>query len=378
MNILKSYFNMYNIRSERIIRLRRLRLWKRKRLGRKIWVSKPELKHTNNSIIINVYIYNRQYNWFLLKIKKIKLFWLKKTKIRGKILKKSFLNKSLKKLGEKFNKIILKAVLTKKRRDILSGILYETYNIMFNKYIKAIRWIFKTQILIFRYKQIMFLNKLKSKEKYLMPIKYLLQKIYNKKVYFNIVSLKNFNFNSSILAQILIYKINNRRNKPLRVIGYSIRKSKVFSLNKYLLTNNKPFTLNINNLFNKYSKINPINTLLHNEYSDFNKNLPIKHQISEKKQQDKFYWNTVLSSTKNKSMIGIKVKVSGRITRRLIAQRSLCKIRYKGSLKNMDSSYRGYSTPILKGYEKSNLQYTHLSYKRKIGAFGIKGWINSI
>jgi hypothetical protein len=32
---------------------------------------------------------------------------------------------------------------------------------------------------------------------------------------------------------------------------------------------------------------------------------------------------------------------------------------------------------MLRGHVKSNLQYTKLSSKRRIGSFGIKGWISS-
>jgi len=92
-----------------------------------------------------------------------------------------------------------------------------------------------------------------------------------------------------------------------------------------------------------------------------------------KKEYDNFYKNTVLNSLKHKVVNGIRIEASGRLTRRIVAARSIFKLRYIGSLKNTDSSYKGFSSVILRGHFKSNLQHTKLSSKRRIGSFGIKG-----
>lgn len=76
---------------------------------------------------------------------------------------------------------------------------------------------------------------------------------------------------------------------------------------------------------------------------------------------------------KNKYVTGIRVEAAGRLTKRNVASRSLFKLRYIGNIKNMDSSYKGLSTVLLRGYEKSNLQYTKLKSHIRIGSFGIKG-----
>lgn len=39
----------------------------------------------------------------------------------------------------------------------------------------------------------------------------------------------------------------------------------------------------------------------------------------------------------------------------------------------MDSSFKGLSTVMLRGNSKSNVEYTMLKSKYRIGAFGIKG-----
>ena len=388
-NLIKSYFNMFSWKVERRIKLRRVRTWKRRLSGRKIWISKPELKYSNNKIIINLYIYNRQYTFLLKRLYKLKLSWGKRLKITlnkklgNRVLKKKIIYKDrwasvLKKIKNKSVKFYSRlqwAILNKNINNKWSVLLNkkliklnkETWNYILDiSYIHLIQKMLRYQIIYMRNKQAILLNELKFKDTYLIPIKLLIQKIYNKKIEFNLVSLKKFNHNSSILAQIVTSKIKNRRNKPLKVIKTSIRKSKVYNFNKSLLKQEqvklKGKQNYIINNFNFYFNNNKdyLNNVLKNKLYD-NNNIE----------------NKILSSTNNKVIIGIRVQASGRITRRLIAQRATCKIRYKGTLKNIDSTYRGLSSVILKGNEKSSLQYTHLSSKRRIGAFGLKGWINA-
>lgn len=90
-----------------------------------------------------------------------------------------------------------------------------------------------------------------------------------------------------------------------------------------------------------------------------------------------FLVNTIFKSIRNKSVSGIRLEVAGRLTRRNRADRALFKLRYKGNIKNMDSSYKGLSAVLLRGYAKSNLQYTKLKSIIRIGSFGLKGWVSS-
>ena len=52
------------------------------------------------------------------------------------------------------------------------------------------------------------------------------------------------------------------------------------------------------------------------------------------------------------------------------------KLRYKGNLLNIDSSYKGLSSLLLRNNNKLNLQFTKLNSKTRIGSFGIKGWVS--
>ena len=86
--------------------------------------------------------------------------------------------------------------------------------------------------------------------------------------------------------------------------------------------------------------------------------------------------NYVLNNLKNKVIGGVRLEAKGRLTRRFTASRSIFKIKWKGSLKNIDSSYRGLSSVILRGHVKSNIQYSIINSRTRNGAFGIKGWIS--
>src|ERR1700740_759198 len=58
--LIKSYFNLYNLKLERKIRSSKLLGRLRKLSSSKIYVSNGEFKHTNNKVIITLYLFNRQ------------------------------------------------------------------------------------------------------------------------------------------------------------------------------------------------------------------------------------------------------------------------------------------------------------------------------
>jgi len=99
--------------------------------------------------------------------------------------------------------------------------------------------------------------------------------------------------------------------------------------------------------------------------------------VSKNSNKDITLLDFILNSIKHKNMAGVRLEAKGRLTRRFTASRSVFKIRWKGGLKNIDSSYRGLSSVILRGHLKSNVQYSALNSKTRNGAFGLKGWISS-
>ncbi|HYT99232.1 MAG TPA: hypothetical protein VEK85_02570 [Gemmatimonadales bacterium] len=145
---------------------------------------------------------------------------------------------------------------------------------------------------------------------------------------FNLVNLKRFFLNSDILSESIILKIRRNRRKILKFLNTLKRKVKV--------------------RYNKNYFYQPI----------------INNKSLEK---------LVLRDIKYKHITGFRIEASGRLTRRYTASRSISKLRYKGNLLNIDSSYKGLSSILLRNNNKSNLQFTKLNSKTRIGSFGIKG-----
>lgn len=86
-------------------------------------------------------------------------------------------------------------------------------------------------------------------------------------------------------------------------------------------------------------------------------------------------YNLVFNSIKYKNMGGIRMEVKGRLTPRYRADRSVFKLRWKGGLKNIDSSYKGLPVRKNRGHLNPNVGYSIFTSKRRVGAFAVKGWM---
>jgi hypothetical protein len=121
----------------------------------------------------------------------------------------------------------------------------------------------------------------------------------------------------------------------------------------------------------------PLNNLLLN-YFPWSENLEIKiAKLSSIIDRSVYLDSYVLYTLKHRKMAGIRVEAKGRLTRRFTASRSVFKMKWKGGLKNVDSSFRGLSAIMLRGHVKSNIQYSLLNSKNRNGAFGVKGWVSN-
>jgi hypothetical protein len=80
---------------------------------------------------------------------------------------------------------------------------------------------------------------------------------------------------------------------------------------------------------------------------------------------------------KNMHIIGIRLEGKGRLTRRLTASRSIFKLTYIGTMKNIFSSNQGYSSMLSKGFQKSTLDYINANSYNRNGSFGIKSSHNT-
>lgn len=339
IKLIKSFFNLYNSTVERKMRTKRLLLRLRRLSLNKIFVSNGEFKHTNNKVIITLYIFNRQKRSYLNRMKKLR-FFLFYTKARNNLAKKIIRTSKLKILYfiKKSETTLLNIIkhnqLIKSNGSAID--LGKYVNNFYKKYAKKSYIYIKT---FFFYKQLMYINRVKYNYTYLKHLKNFLEKLFNKNVEFNLVNIKRFYLNSDILSESITLKLTKNRRKMLRYMKNIRKKVKINRKNILLI---KPVRENI-----------------------FKESVNIDNNLTKK--------NLVFSALKYKDVTGFRLEARGRLTRRYTASRSVTKIRYKGNLLNMDSSHRGLSTILLKGNLRSNLQYTKLKSKTRIGSFGIKG-----
>lgn len=342
IKLIKSFFNLYNSTVERKMRTKRLLLRLRRLSLNKIFVSNGEFKHTNNKVTITLYIFNRQKRSYLNRMKKLR-FFLFYTKARNNLAKKIIRTSKLKilyfirKSETNLLNIIKHNQLIKYNGSAID--LGKYVNNFYKKYAKKSYIYIKT---FFFYKQLMYINKVKYNYTYLKHLKNFLEKLFNKNVEFNLVNIKRFYLNSDILSESITLKLTKNRRKMLRYMKNLRKKVKINRKNILLI---KPVRENI-----------------------FKESINIDNNLTKK--------NLVFSALKYKDVTGFRLEARGRLTRRYTASRSVTKIRYKGNLLNMDSSHRGLSTILLKGNLRSNLQYTKLKSKTRIGSFGIKGWVS--
>jgi Mitochondrial ribosomal protein (VAR1) len=432
--LIKSYFNLYLdkklLYNKRIIaRFKRLKI-------NKIFISKAELKHTTSKVIVTLYVYNEERRILLNRLKRIesmlfpsniytyigykeKIFSLYQKldiikKEKENLSLKDWLEESKKDVIERINtgNKVLANLNTLKLRDqklleisslknslkellILITVceddpISQKIKIFKNKYNNFINKIVmdKEISIITYFKLLLSLNKSKFEDTLVLKLKPLIKKIYNKEVELNIVNLKAIYLNSDIFTQAISLKLQNRNNRLLNILRYFLHMVKLSKINflkeRFSYINNKDLWVNkVKNLTFKslYPNVvkDSVNQLLISIFTNSN--------FSNKLERNKSCYKTgidlnfdllkyIFNALKYKSIAGIRLEAKGRLTRRFTASRSVFKIKWKGSLKNIDSSYKGLSSVILRGYIKSNVQYSKINSKTRNGAFGIKGWVS--
>lgn len=338
MKLIKGYFNSYHLGLESLLRKERLRRRYRKISTNRIFISDGEFKHTNDKVNITLYVYNKQKLNYLLKLKKRYTILFSKARFIRKL--KLIRNVGLNILNQQREKsTVLANVLPKYNSNINS-----VQNTYYNRFIKKS---LKRLIYYVYYKQILYINKAKFENSYLQGLISLIRKIYNKNVEFNIINLKYFYFNSSIYTQPLELKLKKKRN-VLRYLKVLIRKAKIKNIK----------------LVEKSKKLFSVNSLDTNNL------------VQQDKTNAKYLKKIILNNIKYKRVSGVRLEATGRLTRRFSASRSQRRTKYKGNLENAYSSIKGYSTPVLRGNFKANLQRTVINSTSRVGAFGVKGWVS--
>jgi hypothetical protein len=405
---------LYNKRLESKVRKRKISIRTRTLSTHKIYVSKGEYKHTNNNVIINIYTYNKQKYNYLHKIsnkkkekktKKLKiiknikynfkkrLFIINNNKNNTILIRKDiipFLKKNfyLKKFLEETN---LKNI--KKKLNILKKKKYEKdKKIKFiNKYLKyknqflylkllnhinnmykrkLLNKVFKKHILKIYYKRLLLINQLKYKYTYLNKFINLINKIYNKNIELNIINLKYFYLNSIIFTRFITNKLLKKGKKAARklkrIIKLSLKKVKV---------KKKRNKLYLKKIFNKYKHNYPLKYLKYKKPNiSYTVNKKLKKNLENLSKYKIKY--KILNSIKYKNIAGIRLKISGRISKRYTASRSIHVLKYKGSLgdiSNKKNKYLRLSSKIIRNNTRPDVQFTNINSTIRTGSFGIKG-----
>lgn len=361
----------------------------------RILISRAELKHTNDKVVVTIYVYNRQKKYYfnkLISIAKIKN--LLPNEIKVKIIKKKSLK--IKVRVKKQKKLALKTLgLFFSNKNKVDNNKFKKYETSYLKHYVT-RSLRKEMLYIYLLQLISF-NESKFEKRYLLPLTSLVERVYKKKVEFNLVNLKYLYLNSYIFSETLVTKLRNRKNRLLRVLKTSLLMFKLPSVDRSALYEeiyNRKRKLQNLKVDNATDNLISLKSNIKSQFSDLLERsmlntdpedyIPKLKDFKLQRSQNLIYCNyplfilnTILKSIRNKSVSGIRLEVAGRLTRRNKAARSLFKLRYKGNIKNMDSSYKGLSAVLLRGYAKSNLQYTKLKSRIRIGSFGLKGWVSS-
>jgi hypothetical protein len=346
--LIKSYFTMF---FKNKVLLKKYISHRSKRLSLcKIYISRPEIKHTNSKAIITIYIFDKEYLVLGIKLKKT-FFFLKK--------KLSFLIKITRQFKNFFNKQIN---LHSFKENV--GYKYSIYNSYYKKIIKYM--LHQELIFVRKYKLKLTLNRYKFKDIFLYKLSNLVSKFYNKKIEFNIINLQSIVLNPDIFTEIMKLKLRKKRQNVMKIINYVLKKVKLPKINTIIERGN--IIKNLNNNLSKHKNPNIGSIIYHNNDLD-NTLKELYNNIFSSR-------NIILNSIKYKNIGGIKLEVKGRLTWRYRADRSVYKVKWKGGLKNIDSSFKGLSTMNFRGYANSNIEYSILKGKRRIGAFAIKGWIS--
>jgi len=369
--IIKYFFNLYF--KNKFIQYKSIFSKKRRSFLRRIYVSDVEIKYSSNKAIITLYTLNPEKYVLQKRYIKSKIFL---NKIKNKIPKifiyffKLFKNNKIQNLN-KINRYF--------KLEFLNSFI-EFYNPFFKSYLKSIlnkkinlarKHIYLYRLNKFKFDKAYFLHKLNS----------LLLKIFNSKIEYNVINTKYYIYNTDIFTNALSKKLEKKQFSLIKGMNTIVNRIKLPKINAIIERANTKKFKDLNLLENKYRDVSLISILNKENLNKFfintyNNLYFLKKNKYTKNLNSISIENKIFNNINYKNMGGIKLEVKGRISRRLTAQKTLYKLRLKGGLRNIDSSFKGLSSVLLKGYSNPNTTYSIFKSKRPVGAFAIKGWIS--
>jgi hypothetical protein len=382
MNLLKSYFNgqikhkLLNIKTKAMARrFRRLS-------AKRVFIGKGELKHISSRVVITFYVYNTEGMFLSHKVMKLRNgLYFPKRRLEKKVNKDSegkiiitynrlftlleylglhqhyegylsYIISTVKKFTSQLDVInkyynsltslVQEKILTKEERFLLFNKINKIYSFNypdFNDYLRIAKEEYRKNLYL-NLKLLQY-NKVKYTKIFISKLLSLVQKLYNKKVEFNIVNLKKMHLNSDIYTQAVSLKLRNRDNKLYRVLKASLRKIKLPIISKIDEKQKKPnrdeFLVNkirnniISTMFINKKKNKNINDRLENlllkffpSADDLEINIIKRSSIRKRTISLKSY---ILRSIKHLKLRGIRIEAKGRLTRRFTASRSVFKMK---------------------------------------------------
>lgn len=239
--IIQSYFNMYFSNydnftyNNKLIRVRR-----RRKFLKRIYVSNPNIKYTNNKAIISLFTVNKERNYLYKKYIKIN------KKIKNHLMKYYILlykDNIMNLYNVLLNKKINYFLLRNKNKFIQYKLNYlNKFLLLKNLYLKKVwsKIIKKYLIFLRKYELKYSLNQLKfNKLTLLNKLSILLNKTLDKKVEFNIINLKSILFNTDIFTQALTLKFKKKTsfNYKLNILSVLNRANLVNYKNDFIKKN---------------------------------------------------------------------------------------------------------------------------------------------
>lgn len=376
--IIKSYFNLFfKDRKFFILPTRFILLRRRRNFLRRIFTSNAEIKHTNNKIIITLYVLNREKN--ILKKKYLNMSYLIHKNLieiifsnyRNKIKK---INKICVWLNNKYKfkpSVLRKNIYLKSKIENLNKVKKLKLLYLKKMWTKLIIHYSSSHLKKLRkYSLLYSLNTFKfNKLSMLGVLSTILNKIKilkNKKIEYNIVNLKYLTNHPDLFTNVLALKLKRfKRVSRLRQLSKILNRAHLPIVNTVQERTYVKRGLDIYK--NRYKNLKLISNLKNKNLNEFLNTLRLK--------KTKNLSNNIYNSIKYKNLGGIKIEIKGRLTKRYRADRSIYSLRWKGGLKNIESSFQRISTSLLRGNVKSNTAYSISPSKRRIGAFAVKGWI---
>lgn len=393
--IIKGYFNLFFKDSEKLekTRFEHLKNKKERDLLNKIFVSNAEIKYTSNKAKITLYVINRKKNFFktryheLNKLITFNLFkhylflynnYIKnlyshlnnKYKIKHEFF---FIKDFIKKKDYIKYKLNYLRILLEMNRLALKKIWSTLIKSQSKKYLVLLRkYNFLHSLDLFKFNQFGFLSQLTN----------LLEKIIEKKLEYNIINLKSISYNADLFTDILALSVKKDRNKPLSKMYAIFHRAYLPSVNRIQERTRSFRSDKIDRFRDNYRDLkvtthidrHGLSKLLTNLYYYTKKNKKNQINLNTKSISNKIH-HTIFNSIHYKHISGIRLMVTGRLTKRYRAERSVKTLTWKGGLKNIDSSFRGLGSVSFRGNSNSNISYSWSKSKRRVGSFAVKGWI---